>query len=191
MDVAGVLVIMGLGFWLFIPAMIPNSSAALFGGGTPIDFGKTWKGKRILGDGKTWRGLIGGVLSGILIGLILLQISYMCGDTSNFWGYGPAYSNIGVIVCLAFGSLLGDMCGAFIKRRLGLERGQKAPILDQYDFVIGAFLVTALFFPNFVYDNYIEGWHLAALIFIIVIMFALHRAVNIIGYKMGVKKEPW
>jgi CDP-2,3-bis-(O-geranylgeranyl)-sn-glycerol synthase len=42
-----------------------------------------------------------------------------------------------------------------------------------------------------VYSTYIEGWHIAALIFIIVLMFAIHRAANIIGYRMGLKKEPW
>ena len=98
---------------------------------------------------------------------------------------------MGILFCLSFGAILGDLCGAFIKRRLGLERGQKAPILDQYDFVIGAFCITALFFPDWVYATYIEGWHIAALIFIIVIMFAIHRSVNIIAYKMGLKKEPW
>ncbi len=87
--------------------------------------------------------------------------------------------------------MLGDLCGAFIKRRLGLERGQKAPILDQYDFVIGAFCITALFYPGWVYATYIEGPHIAALIFILVVMFAIHRIANIIGYKMGLKKEPW
>lgn len=190
MDAIGVISIMFMGLVLFLPAMVPNTAAALFGGGTPIDFNKTWKGKRILGDGKTWRGLIGGVLAGILVGLLILLISYLCGSENHF-GYGESYECYLVIFCLALGSLLGDMCGAFIKRRLGLARGQKAPILDQYDFVIGAFVLTAIFFPDFVYNNYIEGWHIAALIFIIAIMFVVHRAVNIIGYKMGVKKEPW
>ncbi|MCK9308634.1 MAG: CDP-archaeol synthase, partial [Methanoculleus sp.] len=26
--------------WIMIPAYVPNSAAALFGGGTPIDFGR-------------------------------------------------------------------------------------------------------------------------------------------------------
>jgi len=72
-----------------------------------------------------------------------------------------------------------------------LERGQKAPILDQYDFVAGAFICTAIFFPTWVYDHYIEGWHIAALIFIILIMYAVHRTANIIAYKIGLKNEPW
>ena len=47
--------------WIIIPAYVSNASAVLVGGGTPIDFGKNWSdGKRILGDGKTWRGLLSG-----------------------------------------------------------------------------------------------------------------------------------
>ena len=190
MDAVGVIVIMFTGLWLFLPAMVPNSAAVIFGGKTKMDFGKSWRGKRIFGDGKSWRGFFGGAFSGIVFGLILIGISSFW-DPVNYWGFGPFWSNVGVLACLAFGAVLGDLTGAFIKRRLGMERGQKAPILDQYDFVIGAFLVTALFFPDWVYANYIEGWHIAALIFLIVIMFAVHRLVNIAAYKMGFKKEPW
>lgn len=190
MDVITFLAIIFGGLWLFLPAMVPNSAAVLFGGGTKIDFGRSWKGKRIFGDGKSWRGFFGGALSGVLVGLILLGISYIF-DPEGMWGYGPFWQNVGIIVCLAFGALLGDLTGAFIKRRLGMERGQKAPVLDQYDFVAGAFLVTALFFPDWIYANYIEGWHIAALIFILVLMFSIHRVVNIAAYKMGLKKEPW
>jgi len=181
------------GFWLFLPALIPNSAAAVFGkkAKTKMDFGRTWRGKRIFGDGKSWLGFFGGALTGIVFGLLLIGISALCGDEADHWGYGPLWTAVGVVVCLSFGSLLGDLCGAFIKRRLGMERGQKAPILDQYDFVIGSFLLTLAFFPGFVMDNYIEGWHIAALIFVLLITFFLHRGVNIIGYLMGVKKEPW
>ncbi len=112
-------------------------------------------------------------------------------DPSDHWGYGPLWQAVGIVITLAFGAVLGDLCGAFIKRRLGLERGQKAPILDQYDFVAGAFLVTALFYSQWVYGTYIQGWNILALIFLLVIMFGIHRIVNIIGYKAGLKKEPW
>ena len=190
MDVIGVLSIIVAGILLFVPAMVPNSAAVVLGGGTKMDFGRTWRGKRIFGDGKSWRGFFGGALSGIAMGLVIIAVS-MLWDCSGTWAYGEFYSNIGVIACLAFGAVLGDLTGAFIKRRLGMERGQKAPILDQYDFVAGAFLVTALFFPDWVYSNYIEGWHIAALIFILVIMFVIHRLVNIVGYRLGLKKEPW
>lgn len=190
MDALGVIVIMLNGFWLFLPAMIPNSAAVVFGGGTKMDFGRSWRGKRIFGDGKSWRGFFGGAFSGIVLGLILIGISALFGS-DDYWGYGKFWGCLGVIACLSFGAVLGDLCGAFIKRRYGLERGAKAPILDQYDFVIGALCITALFNPGWVYDTYIEGWHIAALIFLLVVMFSIHRIVNIIGYKMGLKKEPW
>ena len=56
------------GFWLMLPAFLPNSAAVVFGGGKPIDFGRLWRGKRILGDGKTWTGLIGGISAGVALG---------------------------------------------------------------------------------------------------------------------------
>lgn len=190
MSVTEIMVLMLVGLWLFLPAMIPNSAAVVFGGGTPVDFGKEWNGRRILGDGKTWRGFFGGGLSGVALGLILIGISYFF-DPEDFWGFGPFWSNVGILVCLSFGSLLGDMMGSFIKRRLNIARGQKAPVLDQFDFVIGAFLVTALFYPHWVYGNFIEGWHILALVFVLIMTLILHRAVNIIGYKAGLKNEPW
>lgn len=190
MEITEVILIMLTGLWVFIPAMVPNSAAVVFGGGTKIDFGRTWRGKRIFGDGKSWRGFFGGALGGIVIGLMMLGIASIF-DSADYWGFGPLWSNVGVIVCLSFGALLGDLTGAFIKRRLGMERGQKAPVLDQYDFVAGGLLVTALFYPDWIYSTYIEGWHILALIFILLFMFGIHRAVNIVGYKMGLKKEPW
>ena len=55
-----------IAFWLMLPAYIPNNCASLFGGGTPLDMGRTFKdGRRILGDGKTFRGTIAGTICGI------------------------------------------------------------------------------------------------------------------------------
>ena len=190
MDVFEIIVVMLTGLWLFLPAMIPNSAAVVFGGGTKMDFGRSWRGRRIFGDGKSWRGFFGGALTGIVLGLILIAVSLIW-DPSGSWGYGPFYGNMGILACLSFGAVLGDLCGAFIKRRFGMERGQKAPVLDQYDFVAGAFLLTVLFFPDWVYATYIEGWHILSLVLILVLMFAIHRVANIIGYRMGLKKEPW
>lgn len=190
MNAQGVIELMVIGLWVFLPAMLPNSMAVVFGGGTKVDFGRSWNGKRIFGDGKTWRGLFGGALSGIVLGLILIGISHFF-DPANHWGFGSFEQGIVIITTLAFGAVLGDLLGAFIKRRMGLERGEKAPFLDQYDFVLGAFLLTAAFSPHWLYGTYFAGWSILALLFLLFIMFGLHRAVNIIGYKMGLKNEPW
>ena len=178
------------GLFLMLPAFLPNSAAVLFGGGVPVDFGKSWRGKRILGDGKTWTGLVGGIAAGTAFGLLLLIIACPF-DRTNFWGFGGYPSNMGVVLVLATGSLMGDMVGAFIKRRLGMQRGQKAPVLDQYDFIVGAMVLVLIIYPSWFMTHYIDGVSIIGLIALLVVVPILHRSVNIIGFKMGKKKEPW
>ena len=88
-----------------LPAYLPNPVAALFGGGTPVDRGMNFSdGRRIFGDGKTYRGLV-------------------CGDpgrdrdraaadlaVSEAYGLGslPEHTWISVTL-LATGALLGDL----------------------------------------------------------------------------------
>ncbi len=178
------------GIWLMLPALVPNSTAVIFGGGRPIDLGKSWRGKRILGDGKTFNGFLGGVSSGIILGLVQLLIAYSLGS-QDYWGFGPFPECMGVISILAVGSLLGDMGGSFVKRRLGMERGEKTPGLDQFDFLLGAILLSLIFYPNWFIGSFITGENIIALISLLIAVPLLHRVVNIIGYKMGEKDEPW
>jgi len=182
---------MVIGLWVTVPAYIPNSAAVLFGGGTPVDFGKTTKdGNRLLGDGKTWRGTIGGILSGFALGVIMIIIAYF-GSFEDLGGFGELPSALLVVLLLASGSMFGDMLGSLIKRRVGVKRGAKFPILDQYDFLIGAWLFIIVLRPHWFFTHFIEGPHIAALIGVLVITPLLHRVVNIIGYKMGKKDVPW
>lgn len=169
--------------WLMLPAYIANPTAVLFGGGTPIDFGKNWKdGQRIFGDGKTFRGLIGGTVCGIIIGLIQMRLIQMQALPQSLGAFTP-----GAIVALSFGALLGDIVKSFFKRRLGLERGDKFPLVDQLDFVAGAWVLAYIVEPKWFTDNF-TFW-----IIITVIIFTpiLHRLTNIIGYYIKLKKEPW
>ena len=185
-----ILLLIFAGFWLMLPAFLPNSAAVIFGGGKPVDLGRTWKGKRIFGDGKTWTGFIGGITAGIFLGIVQMMLALNF-DPNGLWGFAPFPQALGVITALACGSLLGDLCGSFIKRRLGIERGDKAAGLDQFNFIVGALLLTALLFPSWVYANFLQGDHWISLLAILIITPLLHRGVNIIGYKIGLKKVPW
>jgi len=178
------------GIWLMIPSLLPNPAAVIFGGGTPVDFGKSWRGKRILGDGKTWLGLIGGVAAGVSLGIVMLFVAFQF-DPVNFWGFESCSKGLGVIFVLSLGSLLGDMAGSFVKRRLGIPRGAKAPGLDQYDFLVGSILLVLLVYPEWFISNFIEGEHILALVALIIAVPILHKLVNVIGYKMGKKDVPW
>jgi CDP-2,3-bis-(O-geranylgeranyl)-sn-glycerol synthase len=186
-----VLIVVCQAFWITIPAYLPNSSAVIFGGGTPMDFGKSMKdGRRILGKGKTWAGFIGGTLAGFGIGLIQLMIAFNF-DPETFWGFGSVPNAFLVIFLLACGAMFGDALGSFIKRRQGKEPGSPYPGLDQYDFLIGTWLLIIIFQYQWFFDHFIEGIHIFGLIAIIIITPLLHRVVNIIGYKMGKKDVPW
>jgi len=175
--------------YLMLPALLPSSFAVLFGGGKPMDFSRSWKGKRILGDGKTWRGFFGGAFIGLGWGAV--EIILAGAYPWEVWAL-PEYSvTLSVVLALSFGSLLGDLGGAFIKRRLGLARGAKAPILDQYDFVIGAFLLCIIVDASWFSENILSGDRWIGLIIFLIIVPLLHRLFNIIGYKMGKKNVPW
>ena len=168
--------------WIMLPAYLPNPVAAVTGGGTPVDFCRTFPdGRRVLGDGKTYRGFLCGVLAGIAVGLVQIALTNQFG-----WEILPRHT-LASVCLLSVGALLGDMGKSLIKRRLGKDRGAKWPIADQYDLVVGAFLLLLIFDPAWLFANVT----LPVLVIIIILTPVLHRVVNIIGYIGGVKDVPW
>ena len=186
-----ILIIISEGVWLIFPAYIANSSAVLFGHGKPVDMGKNFRdGRRIFGDGKTWYGLLGGTLAGVAFGfgqILGSGIQY----PEHHWGYGPAPNAYLIAVLIPLGALMGDLLGSFIKRRLGHKRGERMAVLDIYDLVIGVFILLIIFEFEWFYHTFIEGIRVVALITVLILTPLLHRFTNIIGYKLGKKKEPW
>lgn len=139
-----------------------------------------------MGDGKTWRGLFGGGFSGALVGLVFIYL------LDPYLGlYPPSCEGIIVILSLSFGALLGDLGASMIKRRVGKERGESFPMIDQYDFVIGAVFLTYILAPSWVLDTYISGDGIFILIILLILIPLLHKGINLIGYELGYKKEPW
>jgi len=142
----------------------------------PIDFGFKLGKNRLLGDGKTIEGFIlaciVGYLSGYLVNYLLL---ILFPQITLFNLPSIAFLFIGM------GAMIGDMTGSFFKRRMGMPRGANAGLLDMEDFIIGS-LIAARFFVSY------SWW---TVIIALLATPILHRLANIIGYKIGVKKEPW
>lgn len=142
----------------------------------PIDFGLMLGKNRLLGDGKTIEGLIiasiVGYVSGLLINylVMLLPSSIVALNLPSI-----AYLFIGL------GAMIGDSFGSFFKRRMGLPRGANVGLLDMEDFIVGS-LVAARIFASF------SWW---TVIIALVATPFVHRTAGIIGYKIGLKKEPW
>ena len=180
--------------WIMGPAYIANSVAVLTGGKYPIDNGRTLSdGNRILGDGKTWSGLLGGTLGGIMFGIILdsgdgrMALERLTGEehVQSLWSENPVM----VFFLLSFGALFGDMAASFYKRRQNLLRGDKLAILDMYDFIFMSLLLCIIFQRDWLLSWILDGW--APLFTVLILTPFLHRGVNIIGYNIGVKNEPW
>jgi CDP-2,3-bis-(O-geranylgeranyl)-sn-glycerol synthase len=181
--------------WLVLPAYIANASALLVGGGTPIDFGKNWKdGKRILGDGKTWRGLVSGAFVGMTCGFGFSVVAkYTAVSDFSFLGINDFTGfplMIPIIASLCFGALIGDIVESFFKRRLGKNRGEDWIPFDQLDFIIGALLlsfftasilqIVGLSNTNWFFDSF-TIWHILVL-FILTPFF--HLFANLVNKKV-------
>ena len=183
-----VLVIVVGAIWFILPAYVANMVPAIlhrfFGKyNFPVDFGKGFfDGRRIFGDGKTWNGLVFGILAGGLVGLLQ---AYAFGVPQGP-GIGAGQINglkFGFI--LGAGALFGDLVKSFFKRRLNFERGKMWFPFDQIDFILGAFLFYAIFYG---WHGPFVKWNLATLL---VLTPILHLAVNRIGFVLKLKKEPW
>lgn len=165
-----------------LPAYMPNPVAVVVGGGNPIDLGRNFfDNRRIFGDGKTYRGFIIGIGSGIIIGVVQIFLQSTFGD-----GGLPHHTGQSVVL-FATGALLGDLMKSFLKRRIGIAQGARWQVADQYDMVIGALFFNMIFNYQWLMTNLT----LAMVIFIIILTPILHRLTNIVGYMLGMKSVPW
>ena len=109
MDV-GTLIVAALKF--IFPAYCANATPVLAGGRRSMDFGKNFfDGKRIFGKNKTFRGFFFGWVIGIIVGLAE-------GVVFGFGAFSILFS-----ILTPLGALLGDLTGAFLKRRLNIAPG--------------------------------------------------------------------
>jgi CDP-2,3-bis-(O-geranylgeranyl)-sn-glycerol synthase len=189
----------GMVMYFIFPAYTANSFAVLVGGGMPMDGGRKLKdGRRILGDGKTWRGFAGGVLLAAGVGCIMnwagtmLPADWVTPWSRGDWTYSIDWqAALPAVFLLCLGAMLGDALGSFIKRRTGIERGGKALLLDQLGFLVIALLLPAAVMPGWFAGHFIDNWRFAGLVFAFVVTPLIHRLINWVGYKMGAKKVPW
>ncbi|MFX0014836.1 MAG: CDP-2,3-bis-(O-geranylgeranyl)-sn-glycerol synthase [Promethearchaeota archaeon] len=81
---------------------------------------------------------------------------------------------------MAFGGLIGDLIGSFIKRRSGIERGHPFIFLDQLGFLVLGMI--------FVYP--LIPWRIEWFMVQVPITFIIHIAANLLGYFTGIQDEP-
>lgn len=175
--------------WFFLPAGIANMTPVLAAHmpllkrfNQPIDGGKTWRGLRVFGPHKTWRGLIAGTLAGMLT-LHLQQLAYTNFSWSVELSQGLDYAALPAVLLgglMGFGALSGDAIKSFFKRRINRQSGASWFPYDQLDYIAGG-LLASLLVIRLETNQYI--W-------IFVMWFLLHIATSYIGYWLKLKSQP-
>ena len=154
-------------FKFIFPAYCANAAPVLAGGGLSMDFGRNFfDGRRIFGKNKTFRGFFFGLAVGVAVGLTEHVV----------FSYPLLFCFLSPL-----GALLGDLTGAFLKRRLDIAPGGLLPVVDQVDFVVGAVL--------FSLPLSIISWQLA--VTVLLLTPPIHLFTNFVAYKLKLKRNPW
>ncbi|MCB1919007.1 MAG: CDP-archaeol synthase [Candidatus Competibacteraceae bacterium] len=155
----------GLLLLIIIANGAPVVAARLFGdwGGRPLD--GSWilaDGHRLLGDAKTWRGVLAAILATGLSAALLN------------WPVG-----VGIVIGLA--AMLGDVLSSFIKRRSGLNSSSQAVGLDQIPEALLPLLAVA---ETFALDG-------CTIMVIIAGFVVLELSLSPLFYWLGIRKRPY
>jgi len=139
----------------------------------PMDFNKSFRGKRIFGPNKTWRGFITGVLVATIAALLISKFVFKLDEGSDLSVNVLAGTLMGV------GALLGDAFESFLKRQFNKEPGKSWFPFDQIDYIVGGLLFVA---P-------LAHLTLRQYVLVGIVWFGLHIAGSSFGYLIGVKDK--
>jgi len=175
--------------WFLLPAAAANA-VPIFAAAipflkpfdAPLDGGATFRGYRLLGAHKTWRGLIAGIIVATLTVWLQQMLVAQYGWAQYIIG-DVTYAHLPVLVLgplFAIGALGGDALESFFKRQRNIESGGTWVPFDQLDYIIGS-VVVSLFFVV------LQPWQY---VWIFVIWFVMHLLASYIGYLLGLKQDP-
>jgi hypothetical protein len=152
----------------------------------PMDHYATFRGQRIFGQNKTYRGLVVMMLASIGITYFyafLVQISssiasvnLLTFDTHSPFFYGCLYG---------IGYVVGELPNSFIKRQLAISEGKSngfiQRLIDQLDSVV-VILLMLIFTSNFTWTHFWIG---------LVFYGLLHLSINYGLFLLKLRKEPY
>jgi CDP-2,3-bis-(O-geranylgeranyl)-sn-glycerol synthase len=176
--------------WFFVPAGAANVMPVLIAKvpflqkyNAPIDGGRMWRGKRVFGDHKTWRGLISGMIAGTLA--LWLQ-QYLIGNSDSLAEIVTGRVDYAALPTLLVGPLFGigalggDAIESFFKRQRGIAPGKSWFPFDQTDYIIGGAIATYPFVTLSLGDY---AW-------LLFVWLTVHVTSTVLGYYLGFKDQP-
>lgn len=175
--------------WFFLPAGLANAAPifvakmpGLRQWNAPIDGGQTYRGQRILGAHKTWRGLIVGLITAT-IALWLQQIGAAHSGWLHSWTNQVSYADLPTLIVgplFGLGALGGDAIESFFKRQRKVLPGHGWFPFDQTDYIIGGALATA---------PYIQ-LHFLQYVELLLIWLLVHVVASYVGFLLHLKERP-
>lgn len=190
---------MRLGLWgaqalyLFAPLIVAAALAGLVlrfdwlpGSSRPLDGRAMFREHRVFGDGKTWRGVlvaIGGSSVSVALQRALHEYIPQAIQVVDYTSIHP----LGFGASLGVGAILGELPNSFVKRQLGIPRGETTRgflgvvfyVWDQVDTLIGAWPLLYLWFAP----------SLPLVIMSFAFALGLHPLIAWLGYLMGARRS--
>jgi CDP-archaeol synthase len=151
----------------------------------PLDGGRRWRGRRVLGDNKTWRGALCMTAGVVLATVALWQWDWWRDQLPDAV---RASTPLLVGLLLGLGTVGGELPNSFLKRRLDIAPGARRrsaggvalALLDQGDLVLGIWVCLLAVWV-------MPVW-LAAIAFVAIA--AAHAVLNVVGYAIGARAAP-
>jgi CDP-archaeol synthase len=153
----------------------------------PIDRGRKFRGKRIFGDNKTYRGVVvvslGTAVGFGLQSLILHRIASI--RSIELFDYA-FFKSVALGAAVGVAAMLSELPNSFIKRRFEIEPGSAAKgwkgmvfyVYDQIDFLLGSWLVLAVVVPVTV----------ERVLFSAGLLLVAHQLMSSAGYALGMRR---
>lgn len=128
----------------------------------PIDGGRRWRGRELVGRNKTWRGFVVMPLAAaVMVGLqdAIARRAPRLGRLGRIRAGAPAAPIVGAICGLAY--VVAELPNSFAKRRLGIAPGARTSAvqyaIDQFDSVIGCLIAVRAFYRTRTADAVAAG----------------------------------
>jgi CDP-archaeol synthase len=153
----------------------------------PIDRGRSFRGKRVFGDNKTYRGVVvvslGTAVGFGLQSLILHRFASI--RSIELFDYA-FFKSVALGAAVGLAAMLSELPNSFIKRRFEIAPGSAAKgwkgivfyVYDQIDFLLGSWLVLAVVVPVTV----------ERVLFSAGLLLVAHQLMSSVGHALGMRK---
>jgi CDP-diglyceride synthetase len=110
----------------------------------PIDGGATFRGRRLFGDNKTWRGAVVTIASTTVTAWLLAELHSCCWHLPSLVPFAETHA-VAWGLLLGIGYIVGELPNSFVKRQIGIGPGERGSgfagrafwIVDQLDSLVG------------------------------------------------------